>query len=252
VSTTPEQLDQLEADRKALLPWLWAASVFVMLASLISGTGLMMALGTPIVLAVLFPLSTDVGLIAALRGSGRLARHGLQVSATSALRWTSFGFSFALNVTGELIRGAWLAALFHGFMPVLMIVLAIYEDRYNAAIAGEIARIRAVLAALPEPVAAELESAPEPVAVEQVGEPAPKRVPSGSPARKRVGKSEEVLKAEIRDLLDAEAKGGEKVTVRVVTAACNVSPNRAAPALKALREQDQAEQEAAYPTGQYL
>lgn len=246
---------ELDSKRRALMPWLWAATVLAMLTSLGEGTTLMVSLGASWYIAVLFPLASDVGLIASLRGTAALSGAGLDASATRPLRWFSALFCLCLNTTGSVLAGHWVAAGFHAGIPILVMALAQFEEKYAAEFAALIAaqrtaEERAAEAEARRQAEAEAQAAREAAEAQARKEAADRAAREAQAAReaeeaaRQAAEAEAAIRAarrkstpetprrtdaelvaELRTM--TEANGGKVPTRREITAALRVSPNRA-------------------------
>ncbi|MEO6089257.1 MAG: hypothetical protein ABIQ18_39710 [Umezawaea sp.] len=221
-----DKLRELDDNRRALMPWLWTATILAMLTSLGSGTILMVDLGSPIYLAILFPLASDVGLIASLRASAKLSAYGIVSGPARTLRYFSVAFCLALNCTGAVMNGDYAAAGFHAGIPVMVFVLALCEEHYSSAFAALIAEQRKadaqteLVAARDEVTVGAAESAPVAEVVEVV-ETGPVVARS-----KRIIRPDEELLPIVHGLIRAQEEG-KRVPRRAVQTACNVGPVRA-------------------------
>ncbi|HVK25194.1 MAG TPA: hypothetical protein VM677_27880 [Actinokineospora sp.] len=240
---------ELDAKRRALMPWLWAATVLAMLTSLGEGTKLLIDLGTAWYVAVLFPLASDVGLVASLRGTAALSDAGLDSRAARPLRWFASLFCLALNTAGSVIAGHWVAALFHAGIPALVITLATFEERYSAEFAALIRQQREAdrLAAEAERARINAEAAAETVTPEsapaiETTKPTPPRKPATAVTRPR--RSDAELVAELRKMI--AANNGKTPPRREITATLGVSPNRAGRLVAALDSANSEDTRRAY------
>ncbi|MEU5693888.1 hypothetical protein [Actinosynnema sp. NPDC020468] len=248
-----DQAEMLMSKRQVLMPWLWAATVLAMLTSLGEGTTLMMSLGTEWYLALLFPLASDVGLIASLRGAAALAEAGRDMTAARPLRWFASLFCLALNTVGSVLDGHWVAALFHAGIPALVITLATFEEKYAGEFAALVqerrdAEARAVDLAQAGRAADTVQNGNEQAATEFA---APRHIEVAEPVRpRREGvtrlprRTDAELIPQVAAMVAALPKG--KVTRRAVQAELRVSPERAGRLLKAVISGSDAEVATAY------
>ena len=125
--TTRRRVDHTRTSR-IVLTGLWADAVLVMAASAYNGGLAFAALGQHIAEGIALGLAVDVGLAVALVGDRALHLAGRQSHWGRALRVSTAVMSLALNCAVQLWLGHYGVAVFHAFLPVLLVLLSEYAQ----------------------------------------------------------------------------------------------------------------------------
>ncbi|MFN2497171.1 MAG: hypothetical protein ABR608_14925 [Pseudonocardiaceae bacterium] len=126
-SVAGRRVDHTRTSR-IVLTGLWADAVLVMAASAYNGGQAFAALGQQMGAGIALGLAVDVGLAVALIGDRALHLSGRQSHWGRALRVCTAGMSLALNCSVALWMGHYGVAVFHAFLPVLLVLLSEYAQ----------------------------------------------------------------------------------------------------------------------------
>lgn len=136
---------------RLVLGGLWTDAALVMAASAWNGGRALHVLGDPFWSGVLLGLAVDVGLAVALVGDRALHLAGRTEPWGRALRVATAGMSLALNCAVPVWLGQPGLALFHAFLPVLLVLLSEYAQhstlQFGEIAAGHQAALKAELEA---------------------------------------------------------------------------------------------------------
>ena len=113
---------------RIVLTGLWADAALVMAASAYNGGLAFAALGQQMAAGIALGLAVDVGLAVALVGDRALHLAGRQSHWGRALRVSTAVMSLALNCAVALWMGHYGVAIFHAFLPVLLVLLSEYAQ----------------------------------------------------------------------------------------------------------------------------
>ncbi|HEX2300992.1 MAG TPA: hypothetical protein VHH34_21200 [Pseudonocardiaceae bacterium] len=127
MSAPRRRVDHTRTSR-IVLTGLWADAVLVMAASAWNGGRALAALGDPFGFGVLLGFAVDVGLAVALVGDRALHLAGRVEPWGRALRIITALMSLALNCAVAAWLGHTGLAVFHAFLPVLLILLSEYAQ----------------------------------------------------------------------------------------------------------------------------
>lgn len=119
---------ELERTGRLVLIGLWIDALLVMAASAWNGGRALAVLGDPFGFGILLGFAVDVGLAAALVGDRALHLAGRTEPWGRAVRVTTALMSLGLNCAVPLWLGQTGLALFHAFLPILLILLAEYAQ----------------------------------------------------------------------------------------------------------------------------
>ncbi|HEX2301823.1 MAG TPA: hypothetical protein VHH34_25515 [Pseudonocardiaceae bacterium] len=119
--------DHLRTSR-IVLTGLWADAVLVMAASAWNSGLAFEALGQHLGEGIALGVAVDVGLAVSLIGDRALHLHGKPSHWGRALRIITAVMSLALNCGVQLWLGHYGVALFHAFLPVLLVLLSEYSQ----------------------------------------------------------------------------------------------------------------------------
>lgn len=114
--------------QKLVLTALWIDAALVMAASAWNGGRALENMGDPFGFGILLGLAVDVGLAAALVGDRALHLNGCSEPWGRALRITTALMSLGLNCSVATSEGRTGLAMFHAFLPVLLILLSEYAQ----------------------------------------------------------------------------------------------------------------------------
>ncbi|HEX2298555.1 MAG TPA: PT domain-containing protein [Pseudonocardiaceae bacterium] len=174
-AVTGRRADHTRTSR-IVLTGLWADAALVMAASAYNGGQAFAALGQQTGAGIALGLAVDVGLAVALIGDRALHLAGRSSQWGRALRVCTAIMSLALNCAVALWMGHYGVAVFHAFLPVLLILLSEYAQDSTLQF-GEIAAEHA--AALKAEQDAQLAAAR---ATQQPSAPRPAMAPIPPPA----------------------------------------------------------------------
>lgn len=127
MSAPRRRVDHTRTSR-IVLTGLWADAVLVMAASAWNGGQAFVALDQHIAEGIALGLAVDVGLAVALVGDRALHLAGRQSQWGRALRVSTAIMSLALNCAVSLWLGHYGVAVFHAFLPVLLVLLSEYAQ----------------------------------------------------------------------------------------------------------------------------
>ncbi|MGH3795636.1 MAG: hypothetical protein ACRDSP_12170 [Pseudonocardiaceae bacterium] len=113
---------------RIVLTGLWADAVLVMAASAYNGGLAFVALGQQQGTGMALGLAVDIGLAVGLVGDRALHLAGRQSHWGRALRVSTALMSLALNCAVQLWMGHYGVAVFHAFLPVLLVLLSEYAQ----------------------------------------------------------------------------------------------------------------------------
>lgn len=209
---SPARWDYTRTGR-LVLTGLWIDALLVMAASAWNGGRALAALGDPFLFGSLLGFAVDVGLAVALIGDRALHLAGKPEPWGRALRIVTAVMSGALNCGVAAWEAHYGLALFHGFLPVLLVLLSEYaqastlqfrqitaeyhatvKDERDAQLAADRARWDAERSKQTTPPFAAVATAggvgPAPIAPVSPGRPdlAPAVPPAGQPDRQPVGR----------------------------------------------------------------
>lgn len=119
--------DHLRTSR-IVLTGLWADAVLVMAASAWNGGLAFEALGQHIGEGIALGVAVDVGLAVSLIGDRALHLHGKSSHWGRALRIVTAVMSLCLNCGVSIWLGHYGVALFHAFLPILLVLLSEYAQ----------------------------------------------------------------------------------------------------------------------------
>lgn len=113
---------------RIVLTGLWADAVLVMAASAYNGGQAFDGLGQPFAAGIALGVAVDVGLAVGLVGDRALHLAGRQSRWGRALRVATAFMSLALNCAVALWLGHYGVAVFHAFLPILLVLLSEYAQ----------------------------------------------------------------------------------------------------------------------------
>ena len=121
------------ATGRGVITGVWVCAVITMAASAFNGALTFRALGSPWAVGLTIGIAVDVALCVALIGDRALHLTGTSTAWGRALRWTTAGMSLALNCGASIHGGHYWAAVFHAFLPLLLVVLTEAAQSYTLA-----------------------------------------------------------------------------------------------------------------------
>lgn len=126
-AVTGRRVDHTRTSR-IVLTGLWADAALVMAASAYNGGQAFAALGQQTGAGIALGLAVDVGLAVALIGDRSLHLAGRSSQWGRALRVCTALMSLALNCAVALWMGHYGVAVFHAFLPLLLVLLSEYAQ----------------------------------------------------------------------------------------------------------------------------
>lgn len=178
------------ATGRGVIAGVWVCAAITMAASAFNGALTFRALGSPWAVGLTIGIAVDVALCVALIGDRALHLTGTSTAWGRALRWTTAGMSLALNCGASIVSGHYWAAVFHAFLPLLLVVLTeaaqsytlayshIADERQQASERAVVERDRAdreLVASLASVLAIGTRLASRPAPARQVVTPAPRQ-----------------------------------------------------------------------------
>lgn len=121
------------ATGRGVITGVWVCAAITMAASAFNGALTFRALGSPWAVGFTIGVAVDVALCVALIGDRALHLTGTSTAWGRALRWTTAGMSLALNCGASIVGGHYMAAVFHAFLPLLLVVLTEAAQSYTLA-----------------------------------------------------------------------------------------------------------------------